>query len=207
MNDVSYQLFALVELVRAEVLAGRFDRASVDLWEARRFCLKGTDEDRAFLAAEVGAQLLALEEFLATSLNITYHQYDGNGFSLLCHEIAQMLGTLPPSRSAPPAKLELILYLLLPRTDCDALIGDLEQRYRKVNKRLGKRNADIWYTKQVVSSVWPLLRAAVRRVGGSAVVGVLGLVLRMVGLGSVADELKRLFRSDWKRAASRRHLE
>ena len=63
----------------------------------------------------------------------------------------------------PPANLEFILHLLMSRADCEALIGDLEEQYRILVERLGKTRADLWYTKQVFTSIWPLLRDSVRR--------------------------------------------
>jgi hypothetical protein len=91
----------------------------------------------------------------------------------------------------PPTKLALALYLLMEDQDADAAAGDLEERFSERVKRLGERGARIWYAKQIVASVWPLLRACIGRVSTSAVSGLLGIVLRVVGLGGVADELKR----------------
>jgi hypothetical protein len=91
----------------------------------------------------------------------------------------------------PPRNLELLLHLFVPQADCDPLIGDLEERYRKLAKRLGIGRANTWYTKQVLTSIWPLLRAGVRRVGSTAVVSVVTFALRLFGMGSLADELKR----------------
>src|SRR5471030_164012 len=92
----------------------------------------------------------------------------------------------------PPAKLALVLYLLMEDADADAAAGDLEQRFPERIKRLGERGARIWYAKQIGTSVWPLLWAAGQRVLKPAVGSVLSIVLRTVGLGSVADELKRV---------------
>jgi hypothetical protein len=94
----------------------------------------------------------------------------------------------PADVSQPPGNLELILYLF----DCDPLVGDLEERYRKLVKRLGKNRADLWYTKQVLTSIWPLLRGSMRRARSAAVVGVVGFALRFFGMGKIADELKRV---------------
>jgi hypothetical protein len=90
----------------------------------------------------------------------------------------------------PPRNLELLLYLF----NCEPLVGDLEERYRKLVKRLGQRRADLWYTKQVLTSIWPLLRAGLRRMGSSAAVGAIAFVLRLFGMGRIADELKQVVR-------------
>jgi hypothetical protein len=92
----------------------------------------------------------------------------------------------------PPANLEFILYLLMSRADCEALIGDLEEQYRILVERLGKTRTDLWYTKQVFTSIWPLLRDSVRRLTNSTVINGLCLVLRFCGLGSMAEDLKQL---------------
>jgi hypothetical protein len=96
------------------------------------------------------------------------------------------------SKTTPPPNWELLLYLLVPPSDCDPVVGDLEERYRKVVKRIGKERADIYYAEQVLISIWPLLRAGLRRIGSSAVVGVVGFVLRVFGMGSIAEEMKRV---------------
>jgi len=93
--------------------------------------------------------------------------------------------------SQPPRNLELFLYLIVPQSDWDPLIGDLEERYRKLVKRLGKSRADVWYMKQVLTSICPFLLAGMQRMHSSVVVGVVGFVLRFFGVGSVAGELKR----------------
>jgi hypothetical protein len=95
-------------------------------------------------------------------------------------------------QAQPPANLDFILYFLMPRADCDALIGDLAERYSHLVERLGKVRADLWYAKQVLTSVWPLLSSWVRRLGSSTVVNALCLVLRFFGLGGMAEDLKQL---------------
>jgi hypothetical protein len=97
-----------------------------------------------------------------------------------------------PDQAQPPANLDFILYFLMSRADCDALIGDLQERYSHLVERLGKVRADLWYAKQVSASVWPLLSSWVRRLGSSTVVNALCLVLRFCGLGGMAEDLKQL---------------
>jgi hypothetical protein len=95
-------------------------------------------------------------------------------------------------QAQPPANLDFILYFLMSRADCDALIGDLQERYSHLVERLGKARADLWYAKQVLASVWPLLSSWVRRLGSSTAVNALCLVLRFCGLGGMAEDLKQL---------------
>jgi hypothetical protein len=90
----------------------------------------------------------------------------------------------------PPAKLELLLHLLMKPADADAAAGDLAQRYGHLATRLGPRKARIWYIKQIIASLWPLLRTAIHGLWRSAIGGMLGVLLRMVGLGQLADAVR-----------------
>jgi|GEM_PF-6476988 len=65
----------------------------------------------------------------------------------------------------PPFNAEYLLYLLLGNDERDALIGDLNERYRRIIGRFNKRHADIWYYKQVAGSLFPLVRRALLRIG------------------------------------------
>ena len=65
----------------------------------------------------------------------------------------------------PPFYAEYLLYFLLGKSERETIIGDLQECYGKLMRRFGKRAADLWYYKQVVGSVWPLLRRAVLKFG------------------------------------------
>lgn len=112
---------------------------------------------------------------------------------VLRQELRQELLSAKKQRQ-PPLNLELLLHLFIPQSDCEPLVGDLEERYRKLVKRLGIRRADLWYTKQVLTSIWPLLRAGLGRMGSSAAIGVIAFVPRVFGMGRIADELKQVVR-------------
>ena len=45
------------------------------------------------------------------------------------------------------------------------MTGDLVEEYSRILERFNKRRADIWFYKQVVGSVFPLLRRALLRIG------------------------------------------
>ncbi|HLK59934.1 MAG TPA: permease prefix domain 2-containing transporter [Chthonomonadaceae bacterium] len=73
-----------------------------------------------------------------------------------------------------PKSAQLILYLLLPKKQREAVIGDLEEQYTEANQCLGKRGADFWYYVQVLTSVWPILSSWTRKLlklGGAALLG------------------------------------
>lgn len=56
----------------------------------------------------------------------------------------------------PPANAEFLFYLFLDAANCDAFIGDLEERYRVILRKLGKRRADVWYWTLAIRSVGPI---------------------------------------------------
>lgn len=66
----------------------------------------------------------------------------------------------------PPFNAEYLLYLLLRREERDVVIGDLLEAYVRVLARFNKRQADIWFYKQVLGSLWPLMKKAALRIGG-----------------------------------------
>jgi hypothetical protein len=61
-----------------------------------------------------------------------------------------------------PKFAEYLLYLFLSKKDREHLIGDLAEEYLEVRAKFGQRAANFWYYKQVISSIWPLSRKAVR---------------------------------------------
>jgi len=65
----------------------------------------------------------------------------------------------------PPLNAEYVLYLVLRREERDEIVGDLIEAYGKVIKRFDKRRADIWFYKQVLGSLFPLLRRQILRIG------------------------------------------
>jgi hypothetical protein len=60
---------------------------------------------------------------------------------------------------APPLNAEFLFYLFMTPQDCDALVGDLEERYKLIHKRFGRRRANFWYWTQAVTSVGPIVWA------------------------------------------------
>lgn len=58
--------------------------------------------------------------------------------------------------SKPPSNAVYLLYLFLPKKNRVALLGDLEEEYKEVYARFGAKSANIWFWKQVLTSLWPL---------------------------------------------------
>ena len=89
----------------------------------------------------------------------------GRGFD----EIGRLMTRLYQSSigsdiSRPPLNAEYVLFLLLPREEMGFVIGDLIESYGAILSRFNKRRADIWFYKQVIGSLLPLLRRALLRV-------------------------------------------
>jgi hypothetical protein len=65
-----------------------------------------------------------------------------------------------------PITAEFLFHLFLSPEDCDALVGDLEERYRLIAKKFGRRRANFWYWVQTFISLRPIIWAAAKRVSG-----------------------------------------
>lgn len=91
----------------------------------------------------------------------------------------------------PPVNAQLALDLFLPAEVCENFLGDLEERYHTKLARLGKARADIWYRKQVLTSLWPIACGAWRRISQSTVKRVFSFALRLVGFPGLADTLSK----------------
>ena len=64
----------------------------------------------------------------------------------------------------PPSKAEFLFYLFMTPQNCDAIVGDLEERYRLIRKKFGKRRADFWYWTQAMRSLGPVAWAWTKKV-------------------------------------------
>jgi hypothetical protein len=77
----------------------------------------------------------------------------------------------------PPQFAEYILYLLLTKAERVYLIGDLTEEFNQVLEKFGAKRAKLWYHKQVLTSVSPLLYRWLTRL--KSVVAVLELLERL----------------------------
>ena len=55
-------------------------------------------------------------------------------------------------QSGPPPNAQFLFYLFLDAQNCDAIVGDLEERYRLIHKRFDARRANFWYWTQAIRS-------------------------------------------------------
>lgn len=75
-----------------------------------------------------------------------------------------------------------IVRLLLPSNQAEALIGDLEERHRKIAREYGQSRAKFWYYVQVLFTIWPLAAVWIKRaVGTATVVTVAKSIWRIIG--------------------------
>jgi hypothetical protein len=65
-------------------------------------------------------------------------------------------GTLHDALVRPTLNIQYLFYFFLDTTTCDALVGDLNERYKIIFTKFGKFRADLWYWKEAIRSVAPV---------------------------------------------------
>ena len=107
-----------------------------------------------------------------------------------------------PSRpgSAPPISAKFLFYFFLDKQNCDATVGDLEERYKTINKEFQRFRADLWYWKEAIRSIGPIVWAWVKKV---VLKPVMALVAWAVAKGLVGhDSWLAAVVELWKRVRS-----
>jgi hypothetical protein len=77
----------------------------------------------------------------------------------------------------PPKFAEYLLYFL-PKKDREPLLGDLEEEYREIYEKFGRRKAAFWYYCQVMMSFLPYIVRGIKQLVGLGVVGWAGNAIR-----------------------------
>jgi hypothetical protein len=101
-------------------------------------------------------------------------------------------------KGRPPLNAEFLFYIFLETQNCDALVGDLEERYRLIFKKFGARKANFWYWTQAIRSVGPIVWAWAKKAAAKPVFDVIawavakGLVGHDSWLVSLAEMWKRI---------------
>ena len=86
-------------------------------------------------------------------------------FADMCHRQAVSLAKKQQTRRyRPPLNAAFLFYLFMAPATCDALVGDLEERYKFIHKTFGRRRANFWYWTQTVMSVGPIVWAWAKNV-------------------------------------------
>jgi hypothetical protein len=99
---------------------------------------------------------------------------------------------------APPRNAEFLFYLFMTPQNCDAFVGDQEERYKLIHKRFGSRRANFWYWTQTVTSLGPIVWAWAKKVVMKPLVAIAawavakGLVGYDSWLAALADLWKRI---------------
>jgi hypothetical protein len=98
-----------------------------------------------------------------------YPDYSGFGMPPQRKEKSIEYTALPSSNNAPEPKhnppefaTRLLGHLPMDDNTREAMEGDLEEEYCKLYYRSGRREADAWYYRQVIASLWPFLIAKLR---------------------------------------------
>jgi hypothetical protein len=73
----------------------------------------------------------------------------------------------------PPVNAEFLFYLFMDAKNCDALVGDLQERYRLIHKTFGASKANFWYWRQAIQSVSPIVRAWGKKIVMKPAVGII----------------------------------
>ena len=82
-----------------------------------------------------------------------------------------------------PVNAEFLFYLFITSENCDALVGDLEERYRLIRRKFGQRRADFWYWTQALRSVGPIVWAWMKKSFAKPFVAVAGWAIAKGILG------------------------
>jgi hypothetical protein len=122
---------------------------------------------------------------------------------LLAYSIGKRFLPLLPSRNStitPPLNAEFLFYLFLTPQNCDALLGDLEERYKVIHKKFGRRRASFWYWTHTVMSLGPIVWAWSKKVSLKPVVAIVtwAVAKDLLGHDSWLAALVEL----WKRVRS-----
>jgi hypothetical protein len=128
-------------------------------------CLKNANiETIGELVQKTEAEMLRTKNFGRKSLNEINAILNTMGLSLGMR--VDSGGRLhSPNTETPPKKAEYLLYYLLTKRDRESIPGDLEEEYRTVIvPKFGPQYARIWYWKQVICSVWPIIGCRLRRI-------------------------------------------
>ena len=104
----------------------------------------------------------------------TYYQGDAEAIAARREEIVSAVRYAMGYESRTSRRLfldpGLILKLFTSPSNCDALLGDLEERHRLIRKKFGKHQADFWYLQEAMRSIvpiaWAASGAALKRLSG-----------------------------------------
>lgn len=104
--------------------------------------------------------------YLALNGRILLHRYSANG-----------------RKQAPPRIAESLLHFVARKEDIEFILGDLAEEYFEILIRSGSREARLWYYRQVLTSLLPLLRYFTR----NAMWEIIGRVRHLAGFRGTSN--------------------
>jgi hypothetical protein len=136
----------------------------------------------------------------ATGFTVLECILSGVGIWYLVPIFQRIISRFGESSGSPPTNAEFLFHLFLTPANCDALVGDLEERYRTIRRKFGKHRADFWYWTQTIRSVGPIVWAWAKKILRKPVIGLIGWAIAKGLIGhdswlAVVVELWRRIRS------------
>ena len=103
------------------------------------------------LTGDITPQLLSRLEALHPADDMFDTLLEGFAHSDVRWNVNEHITDSPTPES--PINAEFLFYLFMTPGNCDAIVGDLEERYRKTYKKFGRRRANFWYWTQTAMSL------------------------------------------------------
>jgi len=136
-RNAEFLLYLLVDRHTCEALVGDLDEHYQLVF--RKFGRRRAD---VWMWLQIIATISALgKDKAGTLFRRTIRKQSGRGVSV----------------PAPPINAKFLFFLFLDAKNCDATVGDLEERYRIVQREFGRLRANLWYWKEALHSVGPIV--------------------------------------------------
>ncbi|HEY0738868.1 MAG TPA: permease prefix domain 2-containing transporter [Herpetosiphonaceae bacterium] len=123
-----------------------------------------------YLGPDVGAGLMVLTGMAVFLMNLSDLVLVKSNSAQPKH-INRAVGLIDDKR---PPKFAEYLLRFVPKQKREYVLGDLEEEYREIYDRNGKKHANVWYWWQVVRSFWPYIISTIKKVVGWGIVGWVG---------------------------------
>jgi len=81
---------------------------------------------------------------------------------------------------AVPFSAKFLICFFLPKKVREPLLGDLEEEYQEIHEQFGERPARLWFYKQVLTSLWPMLQSTGRTLVKWGLIGWLEEFIRRI---------------------------
>jgi hypothetical protein len=81
----------------------------------------------------------------------------------LASALERFSSTFNEPRIQAPLCAEFLFYVFMSPQNCDAITGDLEERFRLIYSKFGRRRANFWYWWQTAISLGPIVWVCVKK--------------------------------------------